>query len=175
MPSFVKPGFRFRGLFRRFLPSVCGFPVVNRVSDLQIESGSPQPPSAQAHPMPSFVVLEHDHPRLHWDLMLDTGDALRTWRLGALPKTGVTTDCESLPDHRRAYLDYEGPVSGGRGRVSRVIAGQYELIQESAGELRLRLAFPGGILEATLTPTAGAGQAVFASGDRSQDGGAVAC
>ena len=31
--------------------------------------------------MPRFVILEHDYPELHWDLMLETAGALRTWRL----------------------------------------------------------------------------------------------
>ena len=42
--------------------------------------------------MPRFVILEHDHPRLHWDLMLQTGDALRTWRLASPPTRG----CEGI-------------------------------------------------------------------------------
>src|SRR5437879_2020084 len=33
--------------------------------------------------MRRFVILEHDHPQLHWDLMLEAGPALRTWRLSA--------------------------------------------------------------------------------------------
>jgi hypothetical protein len=68
---------------------------------------------------PRFVVLEHDHPFLHWDLMLEAGESLRTWRLAAPPAPGVVTEATPLGDHRRLYLDYEGPVSGDRGRVSR--------------------------------------------------------
>ncbi len=69
--------------------------------------------------LPRFVVLEHDHPFRHWDLMLESGAALRTWRLGAPPATGLTVEATPLGDHRRLYLDYEGPVSGDRGRVVR--------------------------------------------------------
>jgi hypothetical protein len=43
-------------------------------------------------------------------------------------------------DHRRAYLDYEGPVSGGRGRVVRWDVGTFTLEEESGGRLVLRLA-----------------------------------
>jgi hypothetical protein len=68
---------------------------------------------------PRFVVLEHDHPFRHWDLMLETGEALRTWRLTAPPGPGVVTEATPLGDHRRLYLDYEGPVGGDRGRVTR--------------------------------------------------------
>src|SRR5262249_15251211 len=73
--------------------------------------------------MPRFVILEHDHPHLHWDLMLECGDVLRSWRLESPPRSGTSVRAESIGDHRRAYLDYEGPVSGGRGAVTRWDAG----------------------------------------------------
>jgi hypothetical protein len=77
--------------------------------------------------MPRFVILEHDHPFLHWDLMLEVGGKLRTWRLSAAPAAGTQVSAEPLGDHRIAYLDYEGPVSGGRGSVVRWDSGSYEL------------------------------------------------
>jgi hypothetical protein len=69
--------------------------------------------------MPRFVILEHDHPHLHWDLMLEAGTALRTWRLAQPPRHGESIAAIALLDHRLLYLDYEGPISGDRGRVSR--------------------------------------------------------
>jgi hypothetical protein len=110
--------------------------------------------------MPRFVVHEHDHPTLHWDLMLDVGESLRSWRLGAIPEPGVTTTCVSTPDHRRAYLDYEGPVSGNRGSVKRVLSGDYSIVEETAMRLHIVLAPPGPALEITLSPTMGPGTAV---------------
>ncbi len=76
--------------------------------------------------MPRFVVLEHDHPVLHWDLMLEAGEGLRTWRLASTP-FGETwaIAAEPLPDHRLAYLEYEGPVSGNRGHVKRWDTGEF--------------------------------------------------
>jgi DNA polymerase Ligase (LigD) len=68
--------------------------------------------------MPRFVILEHDHPALHWDLMLETGQVLRTWRLETPPRDGETIRATAIFDHRLLYLDYEGPISGGRGRVA---------------------------------------------------------
>jgi|SRR6516164_6688532 hypothetical protein len=76
--------------------------------------------------MPRFVILEHDHPVLHWDLMLECGDVLKTWRLAAAPVPDLPTRAEATSDHRLIYLDYEGPVSRGRGQVSRWDAGVYE-------------------------------------------------
>jgi hypothetical protein len=69
--------------------------------------------------MPRFVILEHDYPQLHWDLMLEAGAVLRTWRLAAPPRPGETIAATAVFDHRLLYLDYEGPISGGRGRVVR--------------------------------------------------------
>jgi hypothetical protein len=69
--------------------------------------------------MPRYVILEHDHPTLHWDLMLESGEVLRTWRLAARPRPATLVTATALLDHRRLYLDYEGPVSGNRGHVVR--------------------------------------------------------
>jgi hypothetical protein len=80
--------------------------------------------------MPRFVILQHDHPFLHWDLMLETGCALRTWRLALTPCPGAVIDATALGEHRLAYLDYEGPLSGNRGKVARWDAGSYDLISD---------------------------------------------
>jgi hypothetical protein len=92
--------------------------------------------------MPRFVILEHDHPSLHWDFMLEAGDALATWRLSAPPAAGQEVDAEAIGDHRPAYLDYEGPVRGGRGRVVRWDAGTFAWLERGAG--RVAVALEGG-------------------------------
>ncbi|MCI0380780.1 MAG: hypothetical protein L0215_24620 [Gemmataceae bacterium] len=82
--------------------------------------------------MPRFVILEHDHPYLHWDFMLERGDMLKTWRLEKPPVSGPdsqTIAATALGDHRLAYLDYEGPLSGNRGSVKRWDAGTYDVVQ----------------------------------------------
>jgi hypothetical protein len=89
--------------------------------------------------MPRFVILTHDHPTLHWDLMLEMGATLRTWRLTAAPTPGCEMAAEPIPDHRPMYLDYEGPVSGNRGSVTRWDAGTFEVIEESLDRLAVRL------------------------------------
>jgi hypothetical protein len=75
--------------------------------------------------VPRFVILEHDHPVLHWDLMLEVGEVLRTWRLATEPQPGQRTAAELTFDHRMFYMTYEGPVSGNRGRVTRWDRGTY--------------------------------------------------
>ena len=72
-----------------------------------------------------FVILHHTQVASpHFDLMLEMEpDALlTTFRCPAWPPT-PGDNWEELPEHRRIYLDYEGPVSGGRGHVQRVAAG----------------------------------------------------
>jgi hypothetical protein len=87
-----------------------------------------------------FVILQHDHPFLHWDLMLEVGDALRTWRLLEEPALGKVIAIEPLGDHRKLYLDYEGPVSGGRGAVRRWDAGELEWRIDETERVVVRLA-----------------------------------
>lgn len=89
--------------------------------------------------MPRFVILEHDHPARHWDFMLEVGEVLRTWRLADSPGPGRMLAAEPLPDHRRLYLDYEGPISGGRGTVRRWDAGSFDVEAETDDRLVLRL------------------------------------
>lgn len=76
-----------------------------------------------------FVILHHRGiPDPHYDLMLEggAGGKLVTWRVPRWP-IGRAIGVERLADHRREYLDYQGPVSGGRGYVERVEAGTYRL------------------------------------------------
>lgn len=82
--------------------------------------------------MPRFVILEHDWPERHWDLLLEAGEVLRAWRLLAEPGPGRSVPAEPNFDHRSMYLDYEGPLTGGRGRVTRWDAGEFEWEQADA-------------------------------------------
>lgn len=75
--------------------------------------------------MPRFVILAHDWPAPHWDLLFEAGPVLKSWRLLAEPGPGRTVPAEPNFDHRLAYLDYEGPVSGGRGTAARWDAGTF--------------------------------------------------
>lgn len=89
--------------------------------------------------MPRFVILEHDYPHLHYDLMLEVGDVLRTWRLAKISDQQQPIKAESLGDHRKMYLDYEGPVSGNRGQVKRWDTGTFAWLEESTDRFVVRL------------------------------------
>ena len=90
--------------------------------------------------MPRFVILTHDYPCLHWDFMLEKDAALRTWRLLQEPRVGEFVAAEAIADHRKRYLDYEGPVSNDRGQVHRWDWGEYTCIEESAAFVQVHLA-----------------------------------
>lgn len=81
--------------------------------------------------------------------MLELGGVLRTWAMEALPIAGESTAAEQLQDHRLAYLEYEGEISGERGSVSRVDAGEYEIDEET--ELAITARMTGQRLKGTLT------------------------
>ena len=90
--------------------------------------------------MPRFVILEHDHPELHWDLMLEAGNVLHTWRLAQPPaEPACVIAATALPDHRMLYLDYEGPVSGDRGTVSSFDRGEYSLLTDDRNFVEILL------------------------------------
>ena len=88
-----------------------------------------------------FVVLHHTGvPQTHYDLLIETApDALlRSWRCDAWPLvSGVTIT--AIADHRRAYLEYEGGISGNRGQVARVDEGPCFIEVDASDELRVRL------------------------------------
>ncbi len=98
--------------------------------------------------MPRFVILEHDRPLLHWDLMLEDGTSLRTWRLTAPPGAGEAIAATAVFDHRLFYLDYEGPISGGRGRVVRWERGTYTV--QVRGEQQITVHLQGERLHGVL-------------------------
>jgi hypothetical protein len=100
--------------------------------------------------MPRFVILEHNHPHLHWDLMLERDGVLRTWRLPA-PPTEHPRTALALGEQRNAYHDYEGLVSGNRGTVTRWDRGSYETLAqtETSWEVCLR----GGRWQGRMTLT----------------------
>jgi hypothetical protein len=91
-----------------------------------------------------FVVLRHvDDEGTHFDLMIESGQALATWKAVGPPESCRDHPwlCRRIKDHRRDYLEYEGPVSGNRGVVSRHDEGTFMIEDESP--LRMHLIFRG--------------------------------
>lgn len=105
-----------------------------------------------------FALLEHrTRTGAHWDLLVEVPDAERliTWRLSGNPlaQTGPIVT-ERIADHRRVYLEYEGPISGDRGEVRRLDRGAAEWSAHSPELYRLKLhgAHLAGMYEIKLDP-----------------------
>ena len=99
--------------------------------------------------MKRFVVLQHDvGPRFertsetHLDWMFATGEALSTWSTELVPqfKGSFDTPCLKLADHRLVYLDREGDLGGDRGRVRRVLAGEFTQVASALPEVTFKAA-----------------------------------
>lgn len=89
-----------------------------------------------------FVILHHVQSNgEHWDLMLESGDVLLTWQLEREP---VDLSClpiaaNRIDDHRKAYLEYEGPLSHDRGCVRRVDSGTVKSLTQRPDGYELEL------------------------------------
>ncbi len=87
--------------------------------------------------MSRFVILRHELPGperggVHWDFMLEQGTVLRTWALALEPNSATQIAADALVDHRLAYLDYEGPISGDRGQVTQWDIGELRVASRCA-------------------------------------------
>lgn len=108
-----------------------------------------------------FVILRHvQDDNAHWDLMLDLGETLATWKLtgnplATMPPAEPTAPihAQRIADHRRAYLTYEGPISGDRGHVRQIesgdcrwslVKGEEWLVELQGSILRARVRLPAG-------------------------------
>ena len=115
--------------------------------------------------MPRFVLLRHECPEdyrsgPHWDLMFEREGStdeyrLATWSLQQLPQAWSTalglepvarslnpTSATLLADHRAAYLEYEGPISGDRGSVARCAGGEFRWLEEQTALVRIEILPP---------------------------------
>ncbi len=94
-----------------------------------------------------FVLLQHDPPDAgqppHWDFLIEVAgrELLPTWRLAANPLASPgPIAAERIADHRRLYLDYEGEIGGGRGRVRRLDHGECQIEVLTGDEAVVRIA-----------------------------------
>lgn len=107
-----------------------------------------------------FVIQHHElSASAHWDLMLEQDDALATWQVPVPPSQYCQgpVPARRIADHRKAYLDYEGPVSGDRGTVRIADAGTY--VARVAGPARWEIELRGRVVRGRfeLRPTAPGG------------------
>ncbi len=89
-----------------------------------------------------FVVQEHTTPDgVHWDLMLEKGEVLTTFRLEKPPEAALTGTVQATKifDHPLKFLTYEGPVQKGTGKVRIVERGTYDVPVEGEDVIALRL------------------------------------
>ena len=102
-----------------------------------------------------WVLLNHQVGNLqgqrgdHFDFMVSPPDSgpLWTWAIPDNPLSKplisqtqpLECSVERLPDHRRVYLDYEGPISGDRGEVCQVARGSYEVVSWDDKQVELRI------------------------------------
>src|SRR4051812_39769553 len=88
-----------------------------------------------------YVILRHEGVAVpHFDLMFEQSatSELLTWRSLDWPISDQTK-LTRLGDHRRKYLDYEGPVSNNYGHVKRVAAGTCEMNWPNRCECHVQL------------------------------------
>ncbi|TWT59028.1 ATP-dependent DNA ligase [Thalassoglobus neptunius] len=90
--------------------------------------------------MARFAILRHDWPFLHWDFLIESENVLLTWRLATEPFIGAEIAAEQLAPHRLIYLDYEGPVSGGRGEVTNWDRGELVDFRKIGQDYNLKIA-----------------------------------
>ncbi|MEQ1904016.1 MAG: hypothetical protein ABL888_07540 [Pirellulaceae bacterium] len=110
--------------------------------------------------MPRFVVLRHSLPAeserpTHWDWMFELNGVLETWATEPLEQLfgpseliePISVIAQRLADHRLEYLEYEGPVSGNRGSVARILRGTYTCLDQSPRHRRLSVEELGYVIE----------------------------
>lgn len=96
-----------------------------------------------------FTVLHHALPATaqrssHWDLLmehpsLDAEKVLCFEALTPVSSWASPTKLNRLPNHRKMYLTYEGPISDGRGQVTQVATGTLTWLPSSQGILYAHL------------------------------------
>lgn len=100
-----------------------------------------------------YVLLQHhtSGAEFHWDFLFEEATALRTYSVAqTVVEEGLELGrfCETVlqrPDHRRIYLQYEGPVSNQRGVVRRIDTGRF--VWNSEQEIQFQGNLCSGIVE----------------------------
>jgi hypothetical protein len=104
--------------------------------------------------MQRFTISHHTGSKDgdHYDLMLEHGDALKTWRI-ANTAFLVSQIARQIKDHRKSYLEFEGEVSGDRGKVKIWDTGTYSV--DEWKDDRIQVALLGRTVKTRLILTLG--------------------
>jgi len=99
-----------------------------------------------------FVIQQHTKAdQVHWDLMLQTGEVLHTYRLEVPAKelSHQANTAVRISDHPLKFLTYQGSVNQGKGSVEIADTGTYQLLSQS--EKCWNLKFDGKIIKGNAT------------------------
>jgi len=104
--------------------------------------------------MPRFTISHHTGSKDgdHYDLMLEHDDGLRTWRLVNTAFQAFQV-ARQIKEHRKTYLDFEGEISGERGRVKIWDTGTYTI--DEWKDDRIQVALVGRSLKTRIVLTLG--------------------
>jgi len=89
-----------------------------------------------------FVIQEHKKEGdIHWDLMLESGGFLETYRLDIRPEEIASrpANAQKIFDHPMKFLTYEGSVNKGKGSVIIADAGTYRIVKETDKTIEMNL------------------------------------
>ncbi|MDY6970017.1 MAG: DNA polymerase ligase N-terminal domain-containing protein [Spirochaetota bacterium] len=77
-----------------------------------------------------FVIHHHTNGTDHYDIMIEYSNILLTWQVPfdkiKLLLNGIRIEAIRIQDHRKKYLNYEGPISCNRGRIEIFDYGNYK-------------------------------------------------
>lgn len=89
-----------------------------------------------------FVIQKHTTAaEVHWDIMFESGNTLKTYRLDKSPKDilQLSANAVKIFNHSLKFLTYQGPVSKGQGNVRIVETGTYQMLQDKHDRIQLGL------------------------------------
>lgn len=98
-----------------------------------------------------FVIHKHTRGNdIHWDLMIEWGEVLKTWRLDNPPEklNSEKTKATPIQDHDKKFLTYQGPVNNGTGTAEIVDEGYCEIILNNTNTLKIY--FDGEVLKGNI-------------------------
>jgi hypothetical protein len=101
--------------------------------------------------MPAFALLRHTllDGTWHNDWLIeqpapaDPLHPLLCFRTQSRPDRDTRFSARQVPDHRRVYLTYEGPLSQDRGHVQRIAAGLATILSQTPISLEVELLISG--------------------------------